>query len=454
MDQEGHEVRRLVDDRELAGDAKHRVRWDGRDDEGRLVPDGIYRMRVLRRDEGRVIDSQKQIKVDRRPPRVVLTSARPERDRPGRARPAARGADPLPRAAQRGARVPRLPHRRRPAAARAALPRRRGRAGRLGRAAARGQARAGGRLRLHGPGARPRRQPDRGPARRSRARAPRGRAPACRCGPSRSRGRWPWSRPARWRACGSGPSTAPSTSCCRGWGRRARWCAGERIGGSFRVRVPRRTRTGVYLVRVRAGDRRAVWPLAVAGLPQTQGSAARPRPLVVLPALTWQGLNPVDDDHDGFADTLPGARRVPLEREFAGGGLPPGFRSESAPLLRFLDRARLDYDLTTDLSLARGEGPALGNAPGRGVRGKRALAAAGARAAAARLRGGRRAARLLRRGRLPPQRPARPRRRSGRRRRRGRANVFGERTGPAAHGRRAARGVRGRRSACSTASAA
>jgi hypothetical protein len=34
-------------------------------------------MRVLRRDEGRVIDSQKQINVDRRPPRAALLSARP-----------------------------------------------------------------------------------------------------------------------------------------------------------------------------------------------------------------------------------------------------------------------------------------------------------------------------------------------------------------------------------------
>jgi hypothetical protein len=55
---------------------------------------------------------------------------------------------------------------------------------------------------------------------------------------------------------------------------------------------------------------------------------------------------------------------VPLQRGFAGGGLPPGFRSETAPLLRFLDAAGLDYDLTADLSLARREGPALGNAPG------------------------------------------------------------------------------------------
>ena len=38
--------------------------------------------------------------------------------------------------------------------------------------------------------------------------------------------------------------------------------------------------------------------------------------------LTWQALNPVDDDLDGFADTFPSARRVGLDREFAGGALP------------------------------------------------------------------------------------------------------------------------------------
>src|SRR5215210_7095756 len=38
MDSEGNEVRRLVDERQLAGDAKHRFRWNGRDDEGVRVP--------------------------------------------------------------------------------------------------------------------------------------------------------------------------------------------------------------------------------------------------------------------------------------------------------------------------------------------------------------------------------------------------------------------------------
>jgi hypothetical protein len=85
---------------------------------------------------------------------------------------------------------------------------------------------------------------------------------------------------------------------------------------------------------------------------------------VVLPAMTGQGLNPLDDDLDGFADTLENASAVRLDRPIAGGGTPPRFASQVAPLLRFLDRERLPYDLTTDVSLARGEGPALGNAPG------------------------------------------------------------------------------------------
>src|SRR4030095_6709238 len=43
---EGTEVRSIVSDRRLAGDAKHRFTWDGLDDDGDVVPDGTYRMRV------------------------------------------------------------------------------------------------------------------------------------------------------------------------------------------------------------------------------------------------------------------------------------------------------------------------------------------------------------------------------------------------------------------------
>jgi hypothetical protein len=138
---------------------------------------------------------------------------------------------------------------------------------------------------------------------------------------------------------------------------------GGRVGGRFRIHVPSKMRTGVYVVRVRAGDDRAVWPLAVAGLPP-RSARGEARPLVVLPALTWQGLNRVDDDANGFADRLPFSGAVHLDRPFANGALPLRFDAEVSPLLRWLDRERLPYDLTTDLALARREGPALGNAPG------------------------------------------------------------------------------------------
>ncbi|MEA2442628.1 MAG: hypothetical protein QOH76_4052 [Thermoleophilaceae bacterium] len=117
------------------------------------------------------------------------------------------------------------------------------------------------------------------------------------------------------------------------------------------VGVPRNTRTGVYVVRLSSRVGRAQVPLAV--------RSRRParRVLVVLPAITWQGLNRVDDDADGFPDTLDESTAVSLARAFAGGRLPAGFGSDVVPLLRFLRAAGLPYDLTTDLALANRRGP-------------------------------------------------------------------------------------------------
>ena len=89
----------------------------------------------------------------------------------------------------------------------------------------------------------------------------------------------------------------------------------------------------------------------------------------MLPAVTWQGLNRWDSDLDGFPETLNDARSIPADRPFREGRLPPRFASEVSPLLRFLDRERLAYDITTDLALARRRGPALGNAPGVAIAG-------------------------------------------------------------------------------------
>ena len=130
---------------------------------------------------------------------------------------------------------------------------------------------------------------------------------------------------------------------------------GEGRGRETAVRIPRDARPGIYLMRLLASGRRVAAPLVVSG----NGTE---RVLVVLPAITWQGLNPVDGDGDGFPDTLDNARAVSLARPFAFGGLPAGFARGVGPLMRFLDREGFDYDLTTDLALARRQGPRI---PGR-----------------------------------------------------------------------------------------
>jgi FlgD Ig-like domain/N,N-dimethylformamidase beta subunit-like, C-terminal len=120
---------------------------------------------------------------------------------------------------------------------------------------------------------------------------------------------------------------------------------------SFSLKVPLpRTRPGVYELAVRSGDHSTTVPLIA--------HAARPAPvLVVLPALTWQGRNPVDDDGDGLPNTLSDGGPIKLARPLVD-GLPAGFGDE-AELLSYLDSSHHTYDLNTDLGLLDGVGPAL-----------------------------------------------------------------------------------------------
>jgi hypothetical protein len=366
VDAEGTEVRRIVSDRRLAGDAKHRFTWDARDDDGNVVPDGTYRMRVVRRDESRVIDSEKKIDVDRVPPRVALVSAEPSviaSGLPGET-PTVRlryegpkNRAPVFRVFRTGEGEPRIVRRFRGRPDRTATW-----DGRVSAGTERTEPAPEGNYAFT-------------VAVRDRAgnitEAPR---PVPRASLARPHTgvsvrdftlRGPLSAiPAGGFAhLEVGPVDRSFDFVVSRLGDPKAIIDGGRVGGRFRIRVPDKMRTGVYLVRVRAGDERAVWPLAVAGLPP-RSARGEARPLVVLPALTWQGLNRIDDDANGFADRLPFSDSVRLDRPFAGGGLPKRFEEEVSPLLRWLDRERLPYDLTTDLALARREGPALGNAPG------------------------------------------------------------------------------------------
>ena len=109
--------------------------------------------------------------------------------------------------------------------------------------------------------------------------------------------------------------------------------------------------SGAYLLELRSGRYSTRVPFLVQ-------APKRARLLVVVPAITWLGLDRVDDDGDGVPNTLANGGPVKWPRVIEGdGGLPAGFETQTAPLLVFLDRARIRYDLTSDIALARSRDP-------------------------------------------------------------------------------------------------
>jgi flagellar hook assembly protein FlgD len=127
---------------------------------------------------------------------------------------------------------------------------------------------------------------------------------------------------------------------------------GRKTSARLRVAAPGRDKSGVYLFQVHTATHSVAVPFAV--------QARRRRSvLVVLPAMTWQGRNPVDDDGDGMPNLLDRGAGVKLGRVYAGDGLPVDFAARDASLLTWLDRGHHAYDVTTDVALAANEGPRL-----------------------------------------------------------------------------------------------
>ncbi len=134
-----------------------------------------------------------------------------------------------------------------------------------------------------------------------------------------------------------------------GAGARRPIASGESDQATLSVHLPA-GHPGLYKVALQSPDDSTVVPIVASGAP-------RARVLVVLPALTWQGLNPVDDTGDGIPNTLANGGPIDLDRPLAGG--PPAGIADEAGLLAYLDASHRPYELTTDLGLISGVGPRL-----------------------------------------------------------------------------------------------
>ncbi|CAB4870059.1 unannotated protein [freshwater metagenome] len=126
---------------------------------------------------------------------------------------------------------------------------------------------------------------------------------------------------------------------------------GKGRGNVIRLRVPLKAR-GLLTLAVAAKPYRVEVPIGVE-------TGRRPL-LVVLPAIRWQALAPVDATGDGLPDWLELGRSVALGRLLPplSGGL-NGLNSQVTPLLRALAATGLAYDVTTDIALTKGRGPRL-----------------------------------------------------------------------------------------------
>jgi hypothetical protein len=351
-DANGDEVRRLADRRLRKG--RHRFHWNGRDGSASVVPDGFYYLRVVLNGEGRGSFSRDGIEVITKRPRARLVGVNPPRVPPGAhqavtiafagpSRPA-----PVISVYRTDSGNPRLVTRFN---------------GTAGKQSAQWNARIAGRpappgtyafgvtvqnvARVAGSSP-PRLPPTAKTALKGNGVTIGGPSAAPPLVPVRS------GSAARIAVTGvSGPLRWTLTPL----GSRKPLKRGRGHAPTLTIPLPRKAPTGVYLAGISSASGATVAPLEVQG-------RRRGRVLVVLPTITWQGLNPVDDDSDGFPDTLDNASAVLLARPFASGHVPSGLNGEIRPLLRFLAREHLVYDITTDLALARGSGPQFDHRPG------------------------------------------------------------------------------------------
>lgn len=342
VNRDGDNIRTLTEDMLLPGGLRHRFRWDGRTESGRVARDGEYHLRVGMRRQGRTVTSGRKLFLDTVPPRPVVRYVSPDAISPdgagGANRATFRFAGPMRRVRllvyRTDLRRPRLV---------------------VSRDVAGTDATSHWDGRVSG---------DRPAASGSyllvvRAQDAAGNVGPRRVPPRRSAVRGHPGLAVRYvDAYATRPVVEPGRRAgfaVKADGRRYRWSVrrlgrrrvlerGSATTGTLAVPV-RFARSGVALLDVRVGSRRHTTPFAVQ-------ARRRARVLVVLPEASWQARNRLEANGDGYPDLLPEDPSVTLRRPYAGDGLPPGFAGDQSGLLRFLDREGLRYDITTDVALA------------------------------------------------------------------------------------------------------
>jgi FlgD Ig-like domain len=346
IDSAGDRVRRLAEGAVVSAQAPLRLRWDGRTDDGARARDGRYSIRVTLQRQGRSVTLGRTTRIDTRPPRPEVTAVTPGPIVAPGAGPLRVEVGDVSRRALKQARIYRMDGGR-PRAVAELPPVRRTTTltwdGRVrGRPAPPGTylVQVTARDRAGNEGTTPADMPpEPGESRGRPGITVRGIAAELPVRPVTAGRRLEVNvdarrRPYRWRLRRVGVRKPVET------GR-------ERAGQPVVLKAPRGD-SGLYVLELRAGR----WTTAVPVMVQ---SRERARMLVVLPVLTWTGLDPVDQDADGVADTL--ARGTPVNWPRVLTDLPWDLRHRVAPLLAFFDRAKIRYDLTSDLDLALSTGP-------------------------------------------------------------------------------------------------
>jgi flagellar hook assembly protein FlgD len=371
INSDGDHVRTLMD-RHLDAytPIKPSLSWDGRDDDDALVPDGRYRLSITLRHLGRTVISQRTIVKDTTPPRPKVSSIGPEK---------VYGPELLPEPGGKSATIHFQPAQRQ---AKIIISKTSPGAPRIVRTFARvpagtkqwdwdGTIDTGRRA---SPGTYLVVVQWRDPAGNVGSSAPLDRAGL----PILTRGKLPGRGGITVRYLGAQTPVTPVKARelvpIQVDARQERYSWSVHRVGDAAVRAhsnnPKTTpnvrfqapggKSGLYVFTAHTATHSTRVVFGVQARQPVAGTAAKPKGvLVVLPYTTWQGRNTGDDDGDGAPNTLDLGGPVRPVRIMAGDGLPAGFTGQEGPLMQWLDRNGKGYDITTDLALEAGRGPAL-----------------------------------------------------------------------------------------------